>query len=88
MAVKREVGHEDGCDELDEDNSHVQYRDLCDEDDDEEGSYDDDDMLSDRDELLSSSSDDLSIESDMDDREEYTPPQSTARVMSIENLVE
>ncbi|KAF9328122.1 Myb- protein A [Podila minutissima] len=88
MAVKREVGHEDGCDELDEDNSHVQYRDLCDEDDDEEGSYDDDDMLSDRDELLSSSSDDLSIESDMDDREEYMPPQSTARVMSIENLLE
>ncbi|KAG0025034.1 hypothetical protein BGZ82_010260 [Podila clonocystis] len=91
MAVKRKVRHEDECDELDEldeENNHVQYQDLRDEDDDEEGSYDDDDMLSDRDELLSSSSDDLGVESDMDDHEEYTPPQSTARVMSIENLVE
>ncbi|KAF9387114.1 hypothetical protein CPB97_002928 [Podila verticillata] len=87
MAVKREIGQEDD-DELDEENNHVQYRNPRDEDEDDEGSYDDDDMMSDRDELLSSSSDDLGRESDMDDREEYSPPQSTARVMSIENLVE
>lgn len=84
-AVKRGVGHEDECDELDEEDQ-VQYRDLNDEEDDEEG-YGDDDMMSDRDELLSSTSDDLGMESDVDDREEYAP-QSTARVMSIENLVE
>ncbi|KAF9391161.1 hypothetical protein CPC16_004537 [Podila verticillata] len=87
MAVKREIGQEDD-DEIDEENNHVQYRNLRGEDEDDEGSYDDDDMMSDRDELLSSSSDDLGRESDMDDREEYSPPQSTARVMSIENLVE
>ncbi|KAG0338040.1 hypothetical protein BG000_004628 [Podila horticola] len=84
-AVKRGVGHEDECDELDEEDQ-VQYRDLNDEEDDEEG-YGDDDMMSDRAELLSSTSDDLGMESDVDDREEYAP-QSTARVMSIENLVE